>query len=570
MRTTPAFPVYPIATLRDLVLESARRYGDRDALAEKSGGSYRPIQYSRLCEEAKALGTGFLELGLGKGDRLALLAENRIDWSLTYLAAVGSGLVVVPVDKDLKEHDIRHILAYSGARAVVVSETYLRMVQEYRSGLPALQVVIAMDTDGDAGDTRLAHLLALGNRLKAEGDRRFLEQTLTPDDSAAMIFTSGTTGSAKAVLLSHGGIAANIIGVSSHVSIGNRDVLLSVLPLHHTYECTAGFLTALYQGACVCYAEGLRRIADNLLETRATVMLGVPALFEAMYRRLEAGVREKGSRKFALARRIAKSGKWLGWDLRRRLFVKVHERFGGRLRLLISGGAAVNPEVARGFRELGIEFIQGYGMTEYSPIIAVNRVEAPRDDSVGFPLPGTEVEIVDDEIVVRGPCLMQGYYQNEAATREAVRDGALYTGDLGFLDRDGYLHVSGRRKSVIVTPNGKNVYPEEIEALLNESEFVLESLVWGGPDPDPGLTEVQAIIVPDLTAFDRAYGPVDFQDSRIKQVIDGEVKRVNGRLASFKRVKRYSLRREEFEKTTTRKVKRYLYTAPPTPHRVGR
>lgn len=568
--TDPAFPVYPLSTLRELLFEAERRYGSRPALAEKREGVYQPISYTELRRQVEALGTALLEMGFNKGDRIAILSENRVGWAITYLAAVTSGMVAVPVDKELKEHDIRHILAFSGSRLLVTSEAYVRMGRDLAGDLKELQAVVTMDGGGPEADTGIDQLVALGIRRLNEGDRRWLERTVTPEDTAALIFTSGTTGASKAVLLSHGGIAANIVGVSSHVSIGRQDVLLSVLPLHHTYECTAGFLTALYQGAAVYYAEALRRIADNLRESRATVMLGVPALFENMYRRLEAGIQERGSRKFALAGGLARAGRWLGLDLRRRLFAPIHERFGGRLRLLISGGAAIHPEVAKGFRRLGIEFIQGYGMTEYSPIIAVNRVDCYRDGSVGLPLPGTAVGIIDGEIVVRGPCLMQGYYQNEAATREAIRDGRLFTGDLGYFDRDGFLHLSGRRKSVIVTPNGKNVYPEEIEAVLNDSPYILESLVWGGPDPDPARTEVQAIIVPDLAAFDREFGPLVFEDPRVREVIAAEVKRVNQSLAGYKRVKKFSLRREEFEKTTTRKVKRYLYTTCPAPHRVGR
>ncbi len=568
--TAPAFPVYPVSTLRDLLFEAELRYGSREALAEKQQGVYRPISFSELRRKVEALGTAFLEMGFDRGDRIAILSENRIGWAVTYLAAVTSGLVAVPIDKELKEHDIRHILAFSGARLLMTSSAFVRLVRDERAGLRDLQAVVSLDGQEPDADAGIEQLLALGFQRLEEGDRRWLQRTVTPADTAALIFTSGTTGAAKAVLLSHGGIAANIVGVSSHVSIGHQDVLLSVLPLHHTYECTAGFLTALYQGAAVYYAEGLRRIADNLRESRATVMLGVPALFESMYRRLEAGIQERGARKFALAKGLAGIGRRLGLDLRRRLFAPIHERFGGRLRLLISGGAAINPEVSRGFRRLGIEFIQGYGMTEYSPIIAVNRVDRYCDESVGLPLPGTTVEIIDGEIVVQGPCMMQGYYRNEAATRETIRDGRLFTGDLGYFDRSGFLHLSGRRKSVIVTPNGKNVYPEEIEALLNDSPYILESLVWGGPDPDPALTEVQAILVPDLTAFDREFGPVVFEDARVSEVIAAEVKRVNQMLAGYKRVKKFTLRREEFEKTTTRKVKRYLYTARPAPHRVGR
>lgn len=567
MRTEPAFPVYPIDTLRDLLFKSCERYGTRDCLSEKASGTYQPLDFNQVRGRTEALATWFSASGLKKGDRIAVISENRVSWAITYLAAVTAGFVIVPLDRELKEAELSHILAFSGARVVVAGADYLAVVDGTGDRPKSLERVIPMDPGSGVGSgPTLDEAIADGERRIQGGDRSYSECGVHPADTAAMIFTSGTMGVAKAVRLSHGNLAANIIGTSHHVSIAANDVMLSVLPLHHTYECTAGFLTALYQGATVCYAENLRRVADNLRETRATVMLGVPALFEAMYRRIESGIREKGKRRFALARAAASvSRKLFRVDLRRRLFRQLHERFGGRLRLLISGGAAIDPTVSQGFRDLGIAFIQGYGMTEYAPIIAVNRVDWYKDDSVGLPLPHTEVKIEDGEIVVRGPCVMQGYYQNPVATREVLRDGWLYTGDLGQIDHDGFLYISGRKKSLIVTPNGKNVYPEELEALLNQSEYILESLVWGGPDNVPALTEVQAIIVPDIAAFDRLRGTAEHSDSELMETISEEVGKVNRTVASFKRIKRFTLRREEFEKTTTRKVKRYLYTGKSSP-----
>ena len=368
-------------------------------------------------------------------------------------------------------------------------------------------------------------------------------------------------------MLTHGNLTSNIIATSQFVSIQNddHDRLLSVLPLHHTYECTCGFLTALYQGASIYHAENLRRIPENLAESRATVVLGVPLLFETMYRRIEKGIRENGERKFRFAKAVASLCERFGFRIRRRLFKPVHDGLGGSLRLLITGGAAMNPEVSRGFRDLGINCIQGYGMTEASPLIAVNREANPKDSSVGMPLPGVEARIVEGEITVRGPNLMLGYYKNPHATEETLEDGWLHTGDLGHLDKDGFLYVSGRKKSVIVTPNGKNVYPEELEAHLNDCRFIAESLVWGGPWSDPALTEVQAIVVPDVEALDEEFGASNYDDERIQKVIAEVVKQVNRVLANYKRIRQFSLRHEEFEKTTTRKIKRYLYTGTPEP-----
>lgn len=571
MALKPSFPIYPIETIRDLVLRAPERYADQPAVMTKRQGKFQGPTYRELSQTVERLAVFLDGRGIEKGERVAVLSENRVEWAIAYLAVVAAGRVIVPIDRDLTEREIIHILRFAGVKLLVTSEDFLKSLREEFPRLEALQTVVSMEGERFCADLTFEECLDEGEKGRAAGSRAFSEVAVEPEDLAAIIFTSGTTGSSKGVMLTHGNIASNVIGTSHHVAINRGDVLLSVLPLHHTYECTAGFLTALYQGATIYHAENLRRIAENLLEIRATVLLGVPALFEAIYKRISAGIEEKGRRKFQIAIGIAAfSEKVLRFSPRRKLFGALHKRFGGRLRLMISGGAAINPEVSKGFRRLGIHFIQGYGMTEHSPIISVNRVDSFKDGSVGHVLPNAEVKIVDDEIAVRGPGVMKGYYLNEAATMETLRDGWLYTGDLGRFDDDGFLYISGRRKSVIVTPNGKNVYPEEIEALLNRNPFVLESLVWGGPEEDPSETEVQAIIVPDPAGFDQEFGPAEYDAEKMNEVISKAVRECNQELATFKRIKKFTLRGEEFEKTTTRKVKRYLYTGKTRPLSAGR
>lgn len=563
MTLQSAFPVYPIETLRDLLFQAADRYSRRTALRTKYDGEYRSMTYRELRGRVEELATFFQGRGFQKEDRVAILSENRTEWALAYLAAVTSGLVAVPIDKELTERDIQHILRFSGARGLVCSAHFAQELEGERGDLPDLQLVVSME-GREGAEVSFAEALKEGKRRLESGDHGYRDRTVAGEDLAAIIFTSGTMGGSKAVMLTHRNIASNVMATSHHVAIDHDDVLLSVLPLHHTYECTAGFLTALYQGATICHAESLRRVADNLREVQASVILGVPLLFESFYRRIEAGIKEKGKRKFRLALGVASLTRRLfRLDLRRRLLAELHRKLGGRLRLLISGGAAINPKVSQGFRELGIALIQGYGMTEASPIISVNRVDHFKHASVGLPLPGLEVRILDGEIVLKGPSVMRGYYKNEQATREVLRDGWLHTGDLGYFDKDGFLYISGRKKSVIVTPNGKNVYPEEIETLLNESPYILESLVWGGPEEDPAKVEVQAIIVPQTETFDHEFGPSGYTETQVHEVIAREVKECNKQLAGFKRIKKFTIRWEEFEKTTTRKIKRYLYIGKP-------
>ena len=560
MKKPPLHSIYPIKDLRDLLIQVSDRYSDRIALRSKKNGAYQALTYSQLRERVTELATSFSELGLKKRDGVAILSENRTEWAVTYLAAVTAGLVAVPIDKDLTDREICHILNFSKPRVLICSKEYVERLQEYRTTLTSLERLISMEEEKTEADVSFSDTLKTGREALSAGSQSFQEVELSGDDLAVILFTSGTTGSSKAVMLTHGNIAANVMATSQHVSIGGG-VLLSVLPLHHTYECMGGFLLALYQGCTVCHAESLRRIPENLQETGATVMLGVPLLFESLYRRIESGIKEKGEGKFRLAKGIASvSQRLFRLNIRRRLFKPIHDKFGGHLRLFISGGAAVNPRVAKGLRELGFDFIQGYGMSEASPIIAVNRVNCFKDASVGLPLPGLEVKIVDEEILVRGPSVMTGYYLNEAATRESLKEGWLHTGDYGYFDEDGFLHINGRKKSVIVTPNGKNVYPEEVEALLNESPYILESLVWGGPEKDPSKVEVQALIVPSTEAFDEELGPSSYDQAKMHEVIGKELKKQCKDLARYKRVKKFRLRSEEFNKTTTRKIKRYLYT----------
>ena len=545
-------------------MEAANRYGPRTALQSKRDGAFRPLSYKQLKERVEKLSISLFSLGLKKGDRVAVLSENRTEWAITYLATVCSGWVAVPVDRDLKPSEIRHILNYTESKVLVCSGSYLDQFKDRRADLPSVELLISMEDERQGADLLFSEVLEKGAHVVSGGEASFQDTIVTGDDLAAVIFTSGTTGNSKAVMLTHGNIAANVVATSALVSIDSDDVVLSVLPLHHTYECTCGFLTPLYQGCTICHAENLRRIAENLRETQASTMLGVPLLFESIQRRIESGIKEKGERTFRLAKRIASlTETLLGFNVRRRLFRRLHEKFGGRLRLLISGGAAINPTVSRSFRELGIDFIQGYGMTEASPIIAVNRVNCFKDEAAGLPLPGFEVKIIQDEIVVRGASVTKGYYRNEKATSETLKDGWLYTGDLGYLDEDGFLHINGRKKSVIVTPNGKNVYPEEIEAVLNRSPYILESLVWGGPAQTPSQVEVQAVIVPATETFDREFGALHDHKEKMQELIAAEVKNCCRKLASYKRIKRFTLRMQEFEKTTTRKIRRYLYTGKP-------
>lgn len=562
----PPYPADSISDIRDMFLKSVQKFADKIALQSKKAGRWIPITYGELRVETQLVAGGFAALGLKPSvGKLAIVGDNRPEWAISYLAAACSGIVCVPIDRDLRETEVYNILHLSGAQVLISDDKHLDMILALRRKLPGLSAVVNMDeTRSIDGVISFSELKKRGTDRLAMGKNDFDAYPLSTDHLLSILFTSGTTGNPKGVMLTHGNVACNLMDAAKWVNLCSEDRFLSVLPIHHSYECTDGFLLAIYLGATTSYAENLRRIAENLAETRSTAVLGVPLLWHAIYAKIEAAMAEKGMWKVRAAQKIAAfSEKILRLNIRRTLFEKVHEKFGGHLRILISGGAAIDPLVAKGFRELGIEFLQGYGLTESAPIIAVNRNRAFRDDSAGLPLPSVDVKIADDgEILARGPSIMKGYYNNPEGTREALEDGWLHTGDLGYIDADGFLYIQGRKKSVIVTPAGKKIYPEEVEAEILKSPFIAECLVWGRATDSPGQEPViEAIVVPNLETFmNEAPDSGNIDRLHIEKFLQNEVKVRCQKLAPFKKVTRLIVRHEELEKTTTKKIKRYLYT----------
>jgi long-chain acyl-CoA synthetase len=560
----PAYPAEPVSDIRDMFLRSARKYADKIALQAKKGGRWIPLTYEQFRADTERVACGLAALGMKPADdKLAIVGDNRTEWAVTYLAAACIGIVCVPLDRDLKETEIHNILFLSGARGVVCDDKHLEMMRRLRQRLPGLEFVVNMDAaDSNSETLSFSDLRRMGQQRMGGGQNDFAGASVTAGHTLSILFTSGTMGNSKGVILTHGNVACNLVGAAQWVDLSAADRFLSVLPLHHSYECTDGFLLAIYCGATISYAENLRRIPENLAETRSTAVLGVPLLWHAMYKKIEAGLVEEGSWKVSAAKKAAAfTEKYLNWNIRRLLFAKLHKKFGGSLRILISGGAAIDPAVARGFRELGIEFLQGYGLTESAPIITVNRNRAFRDNAAGLPLPDVEVKIAEDgEILAYGPNIMQGYYNNPEATREALENGWLHTGDLGYIDADGFLYIQGRKKAVIVTPGGKKIYPEEVEAEILKSPFISECVVWGHATRDPGEEPaIEAIVVPNPEHF--ALQGLDAGDKPfVEEFLGKEVKERCQNLAAFKRVTILRVQHEELEKTTTKKVKRYLYT----------
>jgi len=543
-----------IGSMLDAVAEL---YGGRVFMSEPDG---RSITYSALREKVQKVARGLLELE--EKPVVGVLGDNGIDWAVSFLAALRCGGVAVPVDRELPMGEVHTILHYADVNVFAFHSRFAEDVADHlvRHGDCIRRVVMG----GPAGEG-METLPALEEKGAASGMP--LPSSTGADEPAVISYTSGTMGQAKGVVLTQRNLLSDLRGMLQAVGLRHDEVFLSVLPMHHMYECVCGFLCPLSHGCSVVVARGLRHIAEDLASSRATLMLGVPLLWESMYRRIMESISSQtlGGLKLRLGKTAARAGEMLGIsDARKKVFGELHRRLGGRMRFLISGGAGIDPEVVEGYAELGMELLQGYGLTECSPIVAVNRDTANRLGSVGPPLPAMEVRIdaPDEEgvgeIVVRGPNVMVGYHSRPDLTAEVLSDdGWFRTGDFGRLDGDGFLWVTGRRKNVIVAKNGKNVYPEELEHALNRSRLVAESMVLGRKSEPKGEV-IWAIVVPDtdrLIEIAEERGK-DLDEEMAAELLRRELTAVNRAQPVYRRIARFIIRTEELPKTTTRKVRR--------------
>ena len=553
-----------ITDIKDLIYSSAALYADHNAflVKDKPGGEYQPIKYCQLKEDMNGLGTALKERGL-TGKKIAVIGENKYEWVLSYLAVCCGVGIIVPLERELHPQEIRHLLLRAGVSAIVYSDKVKNIVEEATEGLKGLEYIISMDSPNHEGTKlSLKQLVFQGRELVAAGQHDYIDAAIDPDVMSILLFTSGTTGLAKGVMLSHKNIVSNVMNMSMVVNVQGQ-IGLSVLPMHHTYEMTCHVLTALYQGCCITICEGLKHIVKNMCEAHVNIMLGVPLIFESMYKKIWKQAEKSGKdKKMKRALTISKRLHLYNTGLPKKMFKEIHETLGGAMGILISGAAAIDPKVIEDFCAMGFSMIQGYGMTESSPIIAVNMDRYSKAASVGLPMPNTEVRIIHadesgvGEIICRSDSVMLGYYDNPEETEQALQDGWLHTGDYGYFDRDGFLYITGRKKNVIVAKNGKNIFPEEVEFYLGKSDYIAESLVYGIEDDDKKETIVCAEIFPDYQAIEDSFG--NLSETEVKRIIRNAVDQANDQMPLYKRVRRFDIREAEFEKTATKKIKRYL------------
>jgi len=557
------YDVPKINSIQEMLLRSGNTYGDKIAFEDLNDNPIGTVTYKELLSSVLKFGSGLKQLGIKERTHIAVIGENRTQWAISYLTCLTFNFVVVPIDRNLSQNEIYNIIHESDVEVIIFSETYAEMLTGNHSSLKKINHFICMDEF--ATDDNFLSM----KKLIDESEEYLIKELpkIITDELAEIIFTSGSLGRAKGVMLSQGNLTTNLIDMVSMMMIYPEDKFLSVLPMHHTYECTCGMLCPIYSGASVHFSRSLKTIVDDLQKVKATMLLGVPLLFDKMFKRISKVISDDKIKSVVVPAlvKITNVVEKLGAsNLKKKIFSEIHNKFGGSIKVFIAGGAAPDPLVAQGLRGFGFNFIQGYGLTETSPILTLNRLDNFKDDAAGLPLPNVEL-LIDSpdkdgigEVWAKGPNVMLGYYNNEVLTKDAFENDWFKTGDLGYIDEDGFLYISGRKKNVIISRSGENVFPEEIEDLLNRSPYILESLVYGEKDAKHDEV-IAAKIFPDTEAF------IEFADSKnrklndelIKEKIGNEIEKVNKQIANYKRVIRFYVKEHEFEKTTTKKIKRY-------------
>ena len=551
--------------LKDMLNQTGEVYGDRPAYIFKTEekGKFRIITHKEFRENINALGTTLIQMGL-KDKRIAVISENRYEWELSYLAVASGVGVIVPLDKALPDNELESLILRSQVEAIIYSSKYDAIMNTLREKKNTnLKYFISMDLEENTqGIYAEKALVEKGKKLLADGNKTYIDAKIDAEKMGIMLFTSGTTAMSKAVMLSHKNLVTNVMDIIQRFDLTDEDRFLSFLPLHHVFECTVGFLYPISIGGSIAFCEGVKHMAENIKEFEITAMISVPAVFDIIYRKVMKTIEKKG--KLANLEKGKKVSQFLlkmKIDLRKQLFKEVHESLGPKLKLVVTGGAALDPETEKGFNDLGFDVEQGYGLTETAPVIAAETPKCRRLGSIGKKFPSVEVKIDDPdeegigELMAKGPSIMLGYYENEEATKSALEpDGWFHTGDLARIDKDGFIYIAGRKKSVIVLNNGKNVFPEEIETLLNKVEGIKETFVYEKKEDD-GDVKVCVEIVYDKEMIKDLYHIED--EEKIKEFLWEKVKEVNKLMPKYKYVREMIATEEPLIKTTTLKIKRH-------------
>lgn len=549
--------------IKDMVIDVSSKRRNQTIFIKKykeeKETRYENITYDKFLKDIQAFGTDLYKLGL-KDKRVAVIGRNRYEWIVAHLSVLLGGMVSVPLDKELKIDELENSLIRSEAEAIVFDEKYVELIEELKQrGNTKIKEYICMSEMAEYRSVDM--LIKDGQKYLKSGYKDYLNCKIDKNKMSILLFTSGTTSKSKAVMLSQKNIASNIYALQLSEDFYDTDVNIAFLPFHHIFGQT-GMLLMIINGVKTVFTDGLRYISQNFKEYGVSVFVGVPILIEAIYNNIWQQIRKQGKEK--LVRRLIKVSNILlkvKIDIRRKLFKNIIDGLGGKLRFVISGGAPIDKKIEQGFRDLGIEVAAGYGLTETSPVIAAQTSTAKIPGSVGVAMPNVNIEIINKdenqigEIIVSGPNIMLGYYKDEEKTNEVLKDGHFYTGDLGYIDAKGNLFITGRKKDMIVLKNGKKIFPDEIETVVNRLEIVKESMVFGLPDKnDPSDIQVAIKIVYDDDIRKKEYAGLT--DEEFREKIWGEIKKINQTFPMYKYIKHMILTDEELIKTTTKKIKR--------------
>lgn len=559
-------------SIKEIFVRSREKFAKDVFILEKFNPKepFKEITYKEFTDDVIALGTALTNKYNLKDERIVIIGENTYNWYLSYMAMLCGVGIAVPVDKELPANEIENVIERSKATAVIYSSKKKDVIKKIEDNLPRIRYFIQMNSDEKLSGRTVGfnRIINDGKDMIKSGDNSFMKIQINPEEFKVLIFTSGTTSNAKGVMLCNRNLAQNINAVSPYVKLDKNDRLFSVLPLHHTYESSIGFLLPFANGCSIVVCQGLKYIVPNLKETKPTAMIAVPLLIENLYKKINASI-EKGGKAGLVNSMIHVTNalKSVGVDIKKKVFAEIYENLGGKLRIIVSAAAPIDPKIGKWVQDIGISFLQGYGLTETAPIAALTPEFDPKVGSAGKAVVCAELKIDnpnengEGEVLIKSETLMIGYYEDEKATDEVIKidengNRWFHSGDVGYLDDEGFLFITGRSKNVIVTQNGKNIYPEEIELMLGNISEIKECMVYGKEQEGEKELILSVKVIPNYEEIEEKHGK-DLTDEQIYNIIWEKIKEVNHSLTSYKSIKKLEIKKDEFVKTTTMKIKRY-------------
>ena len=557
-------------TVKEFFTRSVELYADNVAILEKPDvkSPYKEFTYKEMYDDIQGLGTALVKLLNQKDKRVVIVGETQYSWYISYMTLLLGGIIAVPVDRELPDNELENVVKRSRATTIIYSSKKEESIKKIKETCKDVEYYVEMKSDKpfSGKDVGINYLINEGKKIIKSGDDSFSKIEIDPEEFKILIFTSGTTSNSKGVMLCNRNLAANINAITAYVKFYPTDRLFSVLPLHHTYESTIGFLYPMSQGASIAICQGLRYLVPNLQEAKPTAILVVPLLAEAVYKKITEQIKKSHKEKLVTSMiYVTNLLKNVGIDIKKKVFKDIYDNLGGKLRIIVSAAAPIDKKAGKWYEDIGVTFLQGYGLTETSPISAVTPDYKTNVGSAGKLIVDSEIKIDnpnengEGEILLKTPTLMLGYYEDEKETAKAIdKDGFFHSGDIGYVDKENYIYITGRCKNVIVTQNGKNIYPEEIELFINKIPEVSESMVYGKEESEDSHDKeliITAMVIPNRDKIKELHG--DISDEEIYKIIWEEIKKINKKLTSYKAVKCLEIRNEEFEKTSTMKIKRY-------------